>query len=549
MFTMSSKLKLVSPLQMPETSPVLENDWKKCVICQADKNEKLVCPADSRKQDVGTGYVSLAKDVTAFNNAGCLPKTLDMSRINDGDGLEATFELHRAKLHKSCRLQNSKPKLERVMKRKNTAVESSTTCVDKKPRREQVSGKQNRSNNGLLCLFCEEPASPSDPLHEAMTKVIGERVKRCATKLLDEKLLVKVSYGDLVASEAKYHAKCLVALYNAADRVKTSEQTESRTTESHYARAFAELVAFIDDTLTDREERSPVFKLSELVHLYRERLVQVGVSSQCVHSTRLKDHILASFPELQAFKDGRDVLLTSNEDIGSTLWQACENDPENDPENDADILAQAAQIVRKEVLNTITQFNGTFSTSCQVRYLPQSLQTLVGMLCDGASITEQSLATQNQAQLSTCQLIVFNSLLRPKKRTPNTRHNKSREPPLPVYLGIFLHNKTRKWELVDTMHELGLSVSYDRVLEISTDLSTKICKYYASLNTVPTATEKAHVHYICDGQYQPPNECNYCKELIQWYRYISLYFNTMALLNSPLKVSLQCHLTSLLIAQ
>lgn len=106
------------------------------------------------------------------------------------------------------------------------------------------------------------------------------------------------------------------------------------------------------------------------------------------------------------------------------------------------------------------------------------------MLCDGANITQQSRSTQNQAQLSICQLIVFNSLLRRKKQTPMTRHNKSREPPLPVYLGVFLHNKTRKRELVDTLYELGLSVSYDRVLEISTDLGTKICKYYDSLNTV-----------------------------------------------------------------
>ncbi len=243
--------------------------------------------------------------MTAFDNAGCLPKTIGMSRINDGDGVEATLEHHRAKFHKSCRLQYSKPRLERAMKRKNTEAESSTACVEKKPRREQVSRKQNRSKDCLLCLFCEKPASPSDPLHEAMTKVIGERVRRCATKILDEKLLTKVSSGDLVASEAKYHAKCLVALYNAADRVKTSEQTDN-TNEVHYARAFAELVAFIEDTLTDREECSPVFKLSGLVQLYRERLVQLGVSSPRVHSTRLKDRIIASFPELQAFKDGRD---------------------------------------------------------------------------------------------------------------------------------------------------------------------------------------------------------------------------------------------------
>ena len=40
-----------------------------------------------------------------------------------------------------------------------------------------------------------------------MTKDIGDRIRRCATKLLDEKLLAKVSSGDLIASEAKYHAK------------------------------------------------------------------------------------------------------------------------------------------------------------------------------------------------------------------------------------------------------------------------------------------------------------------------------------------------------
>ncbi len=100
-----------------------------------------------------------------------------------------------------------------------------------------------------------------------MTKVIGERVKRCATKLLDQKLLVKVSSGDLVTSEARYHSRCLVALYNAADRVKSSEETASHETEACYARAFAEIIAFLEESLASTDERSPVFKLSDLVQL------------------------------------------------------------------------------------------------------------------------------------------------------------------------------------------------------------------------------------------------------------------------------------------
>ena len=52
------------------------------------------------------------------------------------------------------------------------------------------------------------------------------------------------------------------------------------------------------------------------------------------------------------------------------------------------------------------------------------------------------------------------------------------ETPLPIYLGMLVHTKTRKRELVDLLFELCLSVSYDRVLEISTQLGHKVCQYY-----------------------------------------------------------------------
>ena len=116
-------------------------------------------------------------------DAGCLSKHFDISRINDGDGIEATLQKHMAKFHNTCRLQYSKTRLQRAMKRKSTDTGSSSIGVGKKVCRQQHPRQQNR-NKDSLCLFCEKPASPSDPLHEAMTKMIGERVKRCATKSL-----------------------------------------------------------------------------------------------------------------------------------------------------------------------------------------------------------------------------------------------------------------------------------------------------------------------------------------------------------------------------
>lgn len=62
--------------------------------------------------------------------------------------------------------------------------------------------------------------------------------------------------------------------------------------------------------------------------------------------------------------------------------------------------------------------------------------------------------------------------------TSTTRHSQEWEAPLPIYLGMMIHTKTRKRELVNILYELGLRISYDRVLGISTELGKKICHHY-----------------------------------------------------------------------
>ena len=47
-------------------------------------------------------------------------------------------------------------------------------------------------------------------------------------------------------------------------------------------------------------------------------------------STRLKNKILVHSPELQAHKEGRDVLLMFREDIRSVMRKACELDADPD---------------------------------------------------------------------------------------------------------------------------------------------------------------------------------------------------------------------------
>ena len=65
------------------------------------------------------------------------------------------------------------------------------------------------------CLLCDQPAG-SEGLQETATKQLGNKISECASELQDTALLAKLAAGDMIAIEAKYHNRCLCALYNRA---------------------------------------------------------------------------------------------------------------------------------------------------------------------------------------------------------------------------------------------------------------------------------------------------------------------------------------------
>ena len=88
------------------------------------------------------------------------------------------------------------------------------------------------------------------------------------------------------------------------------------------------------------------------------------------------------------------------------------------------------------------------------------------MVLEVLSIKDQS-EYSTLAALSIAQLLKFNSVKHARKQTafsPSIRHSSEQETPLPVYIGLMLHAKTRKRNLADKLSNLGLCISYDRVL-------------------------------------------------------------------------------------
>ena len=91
------------------------------------------------------------------------------------------------------------------------------------------------------CFFCGDV---SDDLHDVSTFMIGKRVRECALELQDNVLLAKLSVGYLISQEAKYHAICLIKLYNNASRQIPKKNKESQEYVSHGI-VLVELVEYI----------------------------------------------------------------------------------------------------------------------------------------------------------------------------------------------------------------------------------------------------------------------------------------------------------------
>ena len=309
-----------------------------------------------------------------------------------------------------------------------------------------------------------------------------------ATLIGDMQLLGRLSAGDMVALEAKYHTNCLLKLYNRARACKNNADNETNKDATISGIVFAELVMFLEEARFE-ENIAPVFKLADLVKLYESRLKQLQIETdEKVHSTRLKERLLKHLPDLRAHNECRDIFLVFQNDIGAALAKVAEQDDDDD----AVQLAHAAKIVRKDLFEKSSSFNGSFRKGCQEDSVPELLLPLVSMILDGPNIKDQISTTQ--AALTIAQLLKFNAVRHQRKgRTMIVRHSPAQETPVPIYVGLQLHAHTRKRELIDNLCRVGMSISYDRVPRLSTDMGNTVCKMYELENVVCPPTMRGNL--------------------------------------------------------
>ncbi|CAC5391642.1 unnamed protein product [Mytilus coruscus] len=201
--------------KVPTSSQIGEHgqyvDWFKCIFCQTESGETLQCPASAKPSDTSAGYKTLSENLEQFNEINSLPTC-------------------NAKWHKKCRLKFNTKELKRAQKRKHKYIsdDGQASLLQEARKSTRLSLPCKIGLKDYVSFFCDT-IEEDERLREAATYGIDNRVRDCAQKLQDTALLAKLSAGDLVAQEAKYHAKCLLDLYRKASRVANDDESEGGT--------------------------------------------------------------------------------------------------------------------------------------------------------------------------------------------------------------------------------------------------------------------------------------------------------------------------------
>ena len=141
-------------------------------------------------------------------------------------------------------------------------------------------------------------------------------------------------------------------------------------------------------------------------------------------------------------------MLIFDEDMKNIIKEALEF---RNYDNEALMMTKLVKLFRNEVFNhQPSLFDGSFSKSCQIDSVSQN---------------------SKKSAKGACQ-----------------RHSIKRDPPLPLYVRLNVHTSTRSKKIVDNLHRLGLSVSYNRVRKLEDSLANAVCYRYRQEDLVCPAT-------------------------------------------------------------
>ena len=179
----------------------------------------------------------------------------------------------------------------------------------------------------------------------------------------------------------------------------------------------------------------------------------------------------------------------------------------NDHSNKADDFAaifEVAKILRKDIMNLRRwKFNGSFNDF----KIPKSLTTLLKWVLVGPSpsfTNESAKKTTTKHNIKNIAQIIMRSTKSTKQITQNTEspYKDTVKTPFAVGLGILVHKETRNKKMIEYLSDLGLSISYKKVMKLENGLGNMIVEKRNSNEGVyipDNLTQNSCLHFAFDN--------------------------------------------------
>ena len=427
------------------------------------------------------GSLTLQRDLNDFIQLNALPTMISISRLDDGSGIASTLQSHGAMYHKSCRSSCNSYRVKRV---RDSLENKTSEAAGRSPKKLRSSFGPLPDPNTLHCIICQ--GDDTNELRKASTDKIDEHLKQWATTTKNWQLFSRLTARcDTHAMDAYYHVQCYLRLRDTALVVERQMSSDEPPATMFDAMVMAQLIALVE------ESRTGVFKLSELRELYKAMMSEMGrpCSGREPHATRFKDNMLHHLPDWAEFSQGRDIFISHKATVGTVLAQTYHSAIID--QDEALLLVRAAMAIRKRILVKYAPFNGSFSPYCLSEPVDETVLSFVNVVLQGPKGTihhsrrvqagsDAGLDTRAKIACTISQLLTYNTVKYASSSDSTAiRHSKERGTPFPLYHGIKLHGDARLKHQIQNAHSLGLSVSYDRVMEVKLQVANAVCKRHA----------------------------------------------------------------------
>ena len=447
-------------------------DWKCCCICGEGENLR----------STDDGIRSLAEQFVAYWKNEILP--FSYSRITTAfvvgeDGIShpdffTAMQSNKAQYHHNCQIRFTAYKMGR-------ALESMKKKKSKSPKVSEEQGPSLRCSTSRMstavekhmCIICGEFDELSNLLaagafHASKNKLnvdhvtkLTEQWREMAVLIGDNALASRLMIGDLGANSSFYHKRCSTKLYNRVAKKQSDNEIGGFDVNQIRAAAWDKVIAFMTESPQSEAEKG--FNLHELEQIYLEYLARYDVVISG-HVTRFGKELIERAPHFEIVKniDTRVYFKESVRELFNTFLQSSRSW--------IDSIRAVIQPIREDIFKRKNSFCGTLNESSQVDCVSPFLLSLMSMLIDGEVNLEGKCS---QAVLTVAGLVTHNArkLRKPTGQLLNRRHHKKeRETPISIYTGLKLYSTVRSRSIIDQLFNLGICISYPRILSITKSL-------------------------------------------------------------------------------